>query len=258
MRVRVDHSSLFFEGENVMKILAIGNSFSTDATALIEPIAAAEKWDIFVRNLFIGGCSLETHWQNFQTYDPVYEYQKDGEVLQMISLREALSQEDWDVITLQQVSHLSGKRSSYEPFLGNMIAAIQNLVPDGWIVFHRTWSYEINADHPGFKHYGSSQARMDRQIRSTTAHYSQKYALPVIPSGEIIRQYRQKAPFDYRKGGISLNRDGFHLSLDYGRYIVALTWLWFFLGKLPSGHFYIPPSAEPDIIIDIVHHFPRF
>lgn len=241
-----------------MKILAIGNSFSTDATAYIEPIAKAEKWDLFVRNLYIGGCSLETHWSNYQANELSYEYQKDGETIDKVSLKAALTLEKWDVITLQQASYLSGQKRSYEPYLKNLLTALQEKVPDAWIVFHRTWSYEIDADHPEFKRYGRSQARMDRQIRSATTHFSEKYALPLIPVGDIIRQYRQKAPFDYLKGGMSLNRDGYHLSLDYGRYIAALTWIWFFLGKLPSSHFYVPPSADPNVILDIVHDFPRF
>jgi len=41
----------------MIKILAIGNSFSQDATALIELLT--DK--IYVRNMCIGGCSLKQH-----------------------------------------------------------------------------------------------------------------------------------------------------------------------------------------------------
>ena len=46
------------------KILAIGNSFSQDATAYLHDIAAAGGTDTKIVNLYIGGCSLKTHWEN--------------------------------------------------------------------------------------------------------------------------------------------------------------------------------------------------
>ncbi len=47
-----------------MKILAIGNSFSQDATRYLQDIAASAGEELFVRNLYIGGCSLEMHSKN--------------------------------------------------------------------------------------------------------------------------------------------------------------------------------------------------
>ena len=50
----------------MIKILAIGNSFSQDATHYLHQIAAADQVDMKVVNLYIGGCSLERHWNNIQ------------------------------------------------------------------------------------------------------------------------------------------------------------------------------------------------
>ena len=44
-----------------MKVLFVGNSFSNDATRYLQFIAGEE---LFVRNLYIGGCSLERHYNN--------------------------------------------------------------------------------------------------------------------------------------------------------------------------------------------------
>ena len=41
-----------------MKVLAIGNSFSQDATRYLHQIAKANQFDLKVVNLYIGGCSL--------------------------------------------------------------------------------------------------------------------------------------------------------------------------------------------------------
>ena len=47
-----------------MKILSIGNSFSEDAQRYLHQIANANGDDIFCANLYIGGCSLERHYNN--------------------------------------------------------------------------------------------------------------------------------------------------------------------------------------------------
>ena len=47
-----------------MKILAIGNSFSQDATRYLREIAKSNGDKIKVINLFIGGCPLYKHYLN--------------------------------------------------------------------------------------------------------------------------------------------------------------------------------------------------
>lgn len=42
-----------------MKLLSIGNSFSTDAQRWLRDLAAAEGHDLYCVNLYIPGCSLE-------------------------------------------------------------------------------------------------------------------------------------------------------------------------------------------------------
>ena len=47
-----------------MKLLAVGNSFSQDACTFLHQTAQAQGLDLEVTNLYIGGCSLEMHYQN--------------------------------------------------------------------------------------------------------------------------------------------------------------------------------------------------
>ncbi len=47
-----------------MNILAIGNSFSQDATRYLHAVMQAGGVAGRVVNLYIGGCSLEQHWRN--------------------------------------------------------------------------------------------------------------------------------------------------------------------------------------------------
>ena len=73
-----------------MRILAIGNSFSQDATAMLQPVLAASGIQAEVVNLYIGGCPLERHWQNIEQDAPAYDEQLEGEATgRKRSIREA-------------------------------------------------------------------------------------------------------------------------------------------------------------------------
>lgn len=59
----------------MLKILAIGNSFSQDSTTYLYDLAKSGGVELKVVNLYIGGCSLETHWNNIVENKKDYEYQ---------------------------------------------------------------------------------------------------------------------------------------------------------------------------------------
>ena len=53
----------------------------------------------------------------------------------------------------------------------------------------------------------------------------------LIPAGLVIQTLRETVPaFDYQNGGMTLCRDGYHLTLDYGRYAAAAAWYRVLLG----------------------------
>ncbi len=59
-------------------VLAIGNSFSRDATAYLHDVCESMGFSTFVVNLYIGGCSLERHWSNVEKNERAYQYQENG------------------------------------------------------------------------------------------------------------------------------------------------------------------------------------
>ncbi|MBP5308010.1 MAG: DUF4886 domain-containing protein [Clostridia bacterium] len=213
----------------MIKILAVGNSFSQDATALIELLSG----DIHVRNLYVGGCSLERHCRMINDGE-LYEYQHCGEKCTTggINLKEALSSEKWDFVTVQQVSGLSGVKESYYPYIKELISYIRKFT-GAEIVLHRTWAYETGSDHPDFSVYGRDRRVMWERIRSVTDEVAANENLRVVPSGDLIARLRENSCFSCEKGGLSLCRDGFHLSLNYGRFAAACAWIGFFTGKIP-------------------------
>ena len=214
-----------------MKILSIGNSFSQDSTALLQLLT--DK--ITARNLYIGGCSLDMHAANIEIDAAKYELQENGEKMQnaLVGVKEALISDKWDYITVQQVSGRSGVYESFYPYLGELLDYVRKY-SDAEIVLHETWSYEIGSGHPDFAIYNSDREQMAQAIKETYEKVSAKENLRIIRVGEAVQNLRAKPSFDYKNGGLSLTRDGFHLSLSYGRLLAASVWCKFFTGEIPQ------------------------
>ena len=214
----------------MIKILAIGNSFSQDATAWLEGINP----DLFVRNLYIASCSLEMHRNNIRTDEKAYSYEENAEacLTEKVSIKQALLTEDWDYITVQQVSHLSGEKDSYYPYLSELLSYVKKW-SKAKLLLHKTWAYEKGSEHPQFYRYHNDSEEMYQAIKETAAYISQKENLAVIDTGDFIHRLRKDPFFDIEKGGVSLYRDKFHLSFGLGRLAAALVWSKFFGGKLP-------------------------
>ena len=67
---------------------------------------------------------------------------------------------------------------------------------------------------------------MYEAIKASSEQVVKSLGIQLIPTGTVIQMLRETvAEFDFKNGGISLCRDGFHLSLDYGRFAAAATWL---------------------------------
>lgn len=230
----------------MIKILAIGNSFSQDTVEHLHEVGKASGLELLVGNLYIGGCSLETHWQNASTDAKAYEYYKTGQAMNMSSIREALEGEKWDYVTLQQASHDSGRPDTYYPYLNYLSDYVKTYAPQAQQIIHQTWAYEIDSDHPGFKHYNNDQKVMASALIDAYSEASEKLGLKIIPCGVAMQKARATALFDYANGGKTLCRDGFHASLTLGRYLLSAVWYEILTGKSILDNSYIPKSTETD------------
>ena len=151
---------------------------------------------------------------------------------------------------MQQVSQDSGIIDTYEPFLGEIVKYLKENCPDAKIVLHRTWAYADTSDHAGFANYGWDRKRMYNAIVDTTDKIAEKYGFDVIPCGDAIEAARELPEF--KEGGeYTLNRDGFHLSLDYGRYLAALVMNRYFTGTDPLRVEYEPENTDHNVILKV-------
>lgn len=214
-----------------IKVLSIGNSYSTDSHAWLHKLAAQNGVNMQTVNLYIGSCDLLQHATNVAKEAEKYTLERNGvSTGQPISVQGALALEQWDVITIQQKSIEAGHPSSYEPYMQRLVAFLRENCPTAKIYLHETWAYE--SDYAWFPWDQKTQREMYDGIHATIAQKASEYQLSVIPTGSVIQNLRENVTeFDYQNGGLSLNCDGTHLSKDYGRYAAAATWLRTITGK---------------------------
>ena len=235
-----------------MNILAIGNSFSRDATAYLHQLLNDCGVENTIVNLYIGGCPLERHWRNIEQNRLDYEYQRNGQIVERrVSIQQVLAEEEWDIIVTQQVSHDSGWAESYEPFLTLIADYLHKLAPRARLCLHQTWAYETDSDHMHFMRYSRDQALMHRKLTACYRDAAQRHGMQLIPCGDVIQALRQEEPFRYGEGGMSLCRDGYHMHLIYGRYAVACTWARALCGAGLEKSGYVPVSeCDPALTAD--------
>ena len=228
----------------MIKILTIGNSFSEDSVKYLHEMAKWGGLEVETANLYIGGCCLEQHWSNICEDKKDYDYQINGESTgRLISIKEALG-ENWDIVTMQQCSGYSGLLDSYYPYIKNLSAYIKLKVPNAKQLIHQTWAYEVDSTHDHFSFYHNKQEDMYKALVDCYHTVSKELDLEMIPFGDVIQYLRTIPDFDYKNGGASLCRDGFHMDYVYGRYALAATWYELVLkGNILENKF-IPKSVD--------------
>jgi len=208
----------------MIKILSVGNSFSQDAQRYLHDVCAAGGVEIRAVNLYIDGCSLERHGDNLKNGTDPYDYELNGVMQRQVQLTEAAQEGEWDIVTFQQASHFSGLWDTYQPWLGELSDYFHRVQPKARQYIHQTWAYEYDSDHGGFVSYNNDREEMHRRLADAYDRAAAAIGASVIPVGEVIHTLRSEAAFDPVRGGHRLSRDGFHLSLGYGRYAAAAVW----------------------------------
>lgn len=247
--------------ENTLRILAIGNSFSVDAMQWLYNIAmdAKEKGEVdyeyvSLGNLYIGGCSLDTHWSNIQNDSGSYKYYTNSNGVwsstSSYKLSAALASQQWDIITVQQASPNSGQPDTFTN-LGNILDYVNTnkTNENAKIYWHMTWAYQGNSSHSGFSNYGKDQTTMYNAITDTVQStvLANNSIEGVIPSGTAIQNARSSYIGD------TLTRDGYHLSYGLGRYIAGMTWFAYLTGESIENITWVPDEYKSvSLYLDVV------
>lgn len=204
----------------MLKILSIGNRFSEDAQRYLHGIAESFGKKIYNENICIEDSSLEDHYNNMISDSPAYKLIRHGvSTSEMVSIKEALEETDWDYVTLQQVSTRSFVVDSYYPFVKELSAYVRKYAPGAKILLHETWSYEKEKLPKKFTKTRDMFSRIERITRFVANDIG---AHGVIPAGEALERLKDL--------GYPVHSDGKHASKGLGRYALALTWCEYLFG----------------------------
>lgn len=240
---------------DTLRILGVGNSFTDDGMMYLpDLLAAAGIENVVLGRLYFPGCSLEQHCRFYMDDAAEYIYYKSTSnlwdtVSDHAKLTDALEDERWDVVVLQQASHFSGLDDTYVPWLERLIGVVlsHNSNPALCLAWQMTWAYAEDSDHGGFANYGGDQRRMYEAIVQAVKRLQADTGIAVlIPTGTAVQNARANV-----SSLRDLTRDGYHLDLGVGRYTAACTWFEALiaptLGRSVRGNAFRIPEGGPEM-----------
>ena len=201
-----------------LKVLMIGNSFSICNLWQMPQVAESMGKKLDIVSLYIGGCSLERHWNNVvaastnATFKPYrfdrITYGKHVVEKGAVNIPDALVMDKWDVVTLQQASHFSWDPATYHPWGDNLVAKIRELAPQAKIVVQETWSYPPWDKR--LRKFGFDQVEMYARLHDAYAAFAGKYGFDVIPVGTAA-EFAPDRNTLFTKPDFHFNRTGEYL-----------------------------------------------
>ncbi len=235
------------DGDGTLSLLAIGNSFSVDGLQYFWNIARSVGVSkVVLGNLYIGGCSLATHYTNAKNDSASYTYYYNDNgtwtTTSSYKMSTALKSRSWDYISMQQNSGNSGLESTYNSNLTNLISYVKGKLTNSKtkLVWHMTWAYQKDSTHSSFANYNKNQTTMYNGIVTavtnkilTNGNFDR-----VIPNGTAVQNMRSSYVGD------TLTRDGYHMSYDQGRFLVALMFVKSITGLDVAKNTYRPSGVS--------------
>ena len=239
-----------------LNVLMIGNSFSISCLTHLPQVAADCGKKLDLGSLYIPGCSLERHATNIVAElenvkaKGKYLYDRVTDNGRRVTRRDArltdvLRGVRWDVVTIQQASHLSWKAGSYHPWGDVLVNAVRRFAPQARIVVQETWSY--TPFDKRLAKWGISADEMYGRLSAAYAAFAKANGFETIRMGLAVDEWRRRLPVAYGEhsfggdvvGGRcqkeadhfkrnadqtwTVNSDAFHLN-EKGEYLQALVW----------------------------------
>lgn len=271
-----------------VKVLAVGNSFSNNALKYFSDIVAASGNKTVAKNAMIGGCDFERHMRHADAFEKNPDDPEGRPYPGKKSLKELLTLEKWDFVTIQQASPKSFKPETFHPHADRLVAYIKRYAPQAEIVIHQTWAYRD--DHP---YWGLTNFNHDVMYKGVRAAYdglAKETGFRLIPCGDAMEAARFDPAWgkfvpdpdfnpktavypalpknekrslhggyswkkDAKSGEFKLGWDKFHAN-PTGEYLLGCVWYEFFFGESVVGNTFVPkgvPSADTAILQRVAH-----
>jgi hypothetical protein len=261
-----------------VKLLAVGNSFSNNALRYFTNIVTAAGDEAVVAHAMIGGCDFDRHVRHADAYEKDSGDPDGHPYPGKKSLQELLKQDQWEYVTIQQVSHKAPKPETFQPGADRLIAYIRKYAPQAEIVVHETWAYRDDYPTGGTKGFVSTDD-MYGKVRASYDAFCKEKGLRMIPSGDAMEAARRdpawgrfqpdpgfdpktavypRLPaekralhngYSWRKEpkteAYKLGADKFHANVQ-GEYLLGCVWYEFFYGRSVQGNSFVPKGVAAD------------
>ena len=234
-----------------VKILAIGNSWTENATDDLGRIFDNLGYKVLLTRTYLGDGSLMDYSKNLSTSDSILVFSvwdngkwvKDDE---KICLKDIMLKNEWDIITLQQNSRNSCTYNTYQPYLNKLLNYIYSLDIIPVVYYHVTWSYPVHTVQGRFPSDTLNSSSMYEAVIKTWSKICEKTNISkVILSAPVIQQCREIDGLDI---GRFDTEDGLHLF--HGKYAAACAWASSIINT------YFDPSVRNSDIIDCTYYGP--
>lgn len=269
-----------------VRLLAVGNSFSGNATRFLPDLVAASKGNrLTFGHASIGGCSMEKHVLLARAFEKDPRDPAGRPYSQKTSsLREMLEKEKWDYVTMQQVSIKSFDLDSYRPWAKELYDSIRRSAPQAEVLIHQTWAYRD--DDVLFRSGEFSVQDMHRGLSEAYATIARELGCRVIPVGDAFHAARRLPGWRFqgplvvdaksyqypqlpeqgrtlhagwrwtaRDGVRRLSNDTHHAGLA-GEYLGACVWFEFLFEQSVEGNSFVPPGLPADdarVLQEVAH-----
>ena len=180
-----------------IKLLTVGNSFADNSVEYLPGFVQAGGHTLRVYRANLGAHSMQMHVGYLRAFeaDPAdprgrpYQGVADTKTgaKPKLSLRQALELDDWDYVSIQQLSALSFQQNSYEPWAGELIAYIRKHEPKAKILGLQTWAYREDS---WLFQKTTTQERMHLAIKKIYAQLADTYGLQILPVGDAFQLAR--------------------------------------------------------------------
>ncbi len=261
-----------------VRLITVGNSFSQNTTRHLNDLVKAAGNVLVHQPLAVGGASLQLHWDKAQAHE------KDPQAAGGLygnkrSLKQELTAQPWDFVTLQQASIKSHDIATYRPFAKQLHDYIKQHAPKAEVLIHQTWAYRV--DDPRFSVAApkagepATQADMYRMLTSAYTTIATELGAHRIPIGDAFYfadtdtkwGYLPDAKYDFKNktqtalpnqthslhvgwrmakqkdGKTTLGMDGHHANMA-GEYLGACVFYEVIFGESAVGNTFIPAGLD--------------
>jgi hypothetical protein len=180
-----------------LNVLTIGNSFADSAVRALVPLAEFAGMPLNISKANFGGCELRRHWSYIvsEINNPA-----DCRIYSYGPLSKILSETQWDIVTIQQASHESWRKETFQPYAENIRNFIKQYAPQAEVVIQQTWAYRL--DHPQFQPGSEWGITQDEMYSRLTANYKalskELGGLRIIPTGFAVQLARKMQPVKFK------------------------------------------------------------